>query len=163
MTQEKEGKWNIDIGASVGDTLAAIWNYTDDFVLCIEPVKKFFAAVLGAAVGMLIYVATLGRFFVRFSYAVIDKTIGSFLRLLKKILRRLKKLFRPVKNAIVKMHDKKILFYQKCRLTGKTFRHNIIMCRGKKTQKRKGETNHGKAKKEKGKKKKNAGVPPHQK
>ena len=41
MTQEKEGKWNIDIGASVGDTLAAIWNYTDDFVLCIEPVKKF--------------------------------------------------------------------------------------------------------------------------
>ncbi len=122
-----------------------------------------FAAVLGAAVGMLIYVATLGRFFVRFSYAVIDKTIGSFLRLLKKILRRLKKLFRPVKNAIVKMHDKKILFYQKCRLTGKTFRHNIIMCRGKKTQKRKGETNHGKAKKEKGKKKKNAGVPPHQK
>ena len=44
MTQEKEGKWNIDIGASVGDTLAAIWNYTDDFVLCIEPVKKIFGA-----------------------------------------------------------------------------------------------------------------------
>ena len=41
ITQEKEAKWNIDIGASVGDTLAAIWNYTDDFVLCIEPVKKF--------------------------------------------------------------------------------------------------------------------------
>lgn len=122
-----------------------------------------FAAVLGAAVGMLVYVATLGRFFVRFGYAVIDKTIGSFFRMIGKVIRKLKKMFRPVKNAIVKLHDKKILFYQKSRLTCKTFRHNIIMCRQKKARGRKGETSHGKAKKEKGKTKKNAGVSPRQK
>ncbi|MDE7322682.1 MAG: spore cortex biosynthesis protein YabQ [Lachnospiraceae bacterium] len=122
-----------------------------------------FAAVFGAAVGMLAYIATLGRFFVRFSYAVIDKTIGSLLRMVKKMLRRLKILFRPVKKTIVNLHDKINLFYQNCRLTGKTFRHNIIMCRQKKTQNRKGEANHGKAKKQKGKTKKNAGVSPRQK
>ncbi len=122
-----------------------------------------FAAVLGAAVGMLVYVATLGRFFVRSSYAVIDKTIGSFFRMIGKVMQKLKKMLGPVKKAVVKLHDKKVLFYQKCRLTCKTFQHNIIMCRQKKAQGRKGETRHGKAKKEKSKTKKNAGVPPHQK
>lgn len=42
MTQEKTGKYIIDIGANVGDTLAAMLNHTDDNFLCIEPVGQFF-------------------------------------------------------------------------------------------------------------------------
>lgn len=42
ITKRKEGKYIIDIGANVGDTLAAMWNHTDDNFLCIEPVGKFF-------------------------------------------------------------------------------------------------------------------------
>ena len=125
-----------------------------------------FAAVFGAAVGMLVYMATLGRFFVRFTYLIIDKTIGSFLRMIKKMIGRLKKLLRPVKIIFVKLQHKKILFYQKCRLTGAAFRHKIEICRRERGQKRKGETNHGRTKNKKSKKvktKKNARVSPHQK
>lgn len=42
ITQGKEGKYIIDIGANVGDTLAAMWNDTEDCFLCIEPVEEFF-------------------------------------------------------------------------------------------------------------------------
>lgn len=141
-----------------------------------------FAAVLGAAVGMAAYTATVGRFFIRISYFVIDKTAGSLFRLLRR-------LFRPVKAAAVKLHQKKNIFYQKCRLTALAFRHKIVVyfCKKKKSenkdkknqdkknqdkknqdkknqdnmyhqQNRKGETKHGSTKKQKAKKKKNAGV-----
>lgn len=42
MVQEKEGKFVIDIGANVGDTLAAMLNHTSDIFLCIEPVSDFY-------------------------------------------------------------------------------------------------------------------------
>lgn len=42
MAQSKEGELIIDIGANVGDTLAAMLNYTNDTFLCIEPVKAFY-------------------------------------------------------------------------------------------------------------------------
>lgn len=42
MVEAKNGKLVIDIGANVGDTLAAMLNYTRDTFLCIEPVKDFY-------------------------------------------------------------------------------------------------------------------------
>lgn len=125
-----------------------------------------FAAVFGAAVGMLAYTATIGRFFVRFGFFFIDKTIGSLFRMIKKVVRRLKKMFGPVKKFIVKVQHKKNLFYQKCRLTGRTFRHKIEICRQERRQNGKGETNHGKTKSKKSRKvkeKKKARVSPQQK
>lgn len=41
IAQRKKGKYIIDIGANVGDTLTAMWNHTDDSFLCIEPVEEF--------------------------------------------------------------------------------------------------------------------------
>ena len=61
-----------------------------------------FAAVLGAAVGMFLYVMTLGRFFVRFGVWVVDKTIGNLFRLGRKTIRALKKLLRPIKDFVMK-------------------------------------------------------------
>lgn len=135
-----------------------------------------FAAVLGAALGMAVYMATLGRFFIRVSYFVIDRTAGSLLRFLRRLLR-------PVKAAAVKLHQKKIIFYQKCRLTGAAFRHKIVIYfrhrklirkkikAGKRRNRTgKGETGHGRDRKQKpGNKKtgrqekKNTGIPAHKK
>lgn len=42
MTMHKKGKVIVDIGANVGDTLAAMWKHTDDHFIEIEPVKEFF-------------------------------------------------------------------------------------------------------------------------
>lgn len=36
----------IDIGANVGDTLMAMWDYTDDKFLCIEPTEMFWELLL---------------------------------------------------------------------------------------------------------------------
>lgn len=41
ITQKKSGKYIIDIGANIGDTVMAMWDYTDDKFLCIEPEKIF--------------------------------------------------------------------------------------------------------------------------
>lgn len=46
MVQKKEGKYVIDIGANVGDTLAAMINHTSDMFLCIEPVSDFYNLLL---------------------------------------------------------------------------------------------------------------------
>lgn len=42
ITQKKEGKCIIDIGANVGDTLVGMWKHTEDRFYCIEPVTEFF-------------------------------------------------------------------------------------------------------------------------
>lgn len=42
MTRNKCGKFIIDIGANVGDTLAAMWKHTNDKFLCVEPVEIFY-------------------------------------------------------------------------------------------------------------------------
>ena len=88
-----------------------------------------FAAVLGAAIGMLLYVVTAGRFFVRVSYLIIDKTIGSLLRLIARIFRFLRRLLRPVRRFVVTIYHKlrrffRILF-EKMRLTCAAKRHKI--------------------------------------
>lgn len=41
LTQKKSGKYIIDIGANIGDTVMAMWDYTDDKFLCIEPADVF--------------------------------------------------------------------------------------------------------------------------
>ncbi|MCD8038159.1 MAG: spore cortex biosynthesis protein YabQ [Lachnospiraceae bacterium] len=53
-----------------------------------------FVAVLGAAIGMLIYSVSVGRFFVRLGCFLINKTIGSIFRHLCRIFGRLHKLIR---------------------------------------------------------------------
>lgn len=81
-----------------------------------------FAAVLGAAVGMAVYAVTVGRFFVRISFFVIDKTVGSLFRLFRKILRPIKRF------AVNSYHKLKRLFirlFQKIRLTCIANRHKM--------------------------------------
>ncbi|MDE7266412.1 MAG: spore cortex biosynthesis protein YabQ [Lachnospiraceae bacterium] len=51
-----------------------------------------FVAVFGAALGMLLYVVTVGRFFVKAGYFLINKTIGSAFRFLGRILRKIHKI-----------------------------------------------------------------------
>lgn len=42
ITAQKKGEWIIDIGANIGDTVMAMWDYTPDKFLCVEPVKQFY-------------------------------------------------------------------------------------------------------------------------
>lgn len=95
-----------------------------------------FAAVLGAAVGMAVYVVTIGRFFVKISFWLIDKTVG-------------------------RCHKKYVQW--KYRLTRAIF-GNKIKLRAKR-KKGKGETGDGssEAKKRKTKAKKNTRVSPREK
>lgn len=41
ITQKKSGRYIIDIGANIGDTVMAMWDYTDDKFLCMEPADIF--------------------------------------------------------------------------------------------------------------------------
>ena len=45
-----------------------------------------FAAVFGAAAGMALYAVTIGRVFVKYSFLIIDKTIGNLIRFIIKII-----------------------------------------------------------------------------
>ena len=92
-----------------------------------------FAAVFGAAVGMLVYAVTIGRFFIKVSYFVIDKTIGNLLRLFRKLLEPIKR----QKRAAIR----------KIRLTYATIHHNIEVYHSTKTKQRREKRKHGKKKK----------------
>ena len=100
-----------------------------------------FAAVFGAAVGMFVYAVTVGRFFVRVSYLVIDKTIGSLFRFF-------------------------ITLFQKIRLTCTRNRHKMKIHSQKHHRKKekdgKGETTDGRKNKDKKGKAKDTGVSPRQ-
>ncbi|MDE6619618.1 MAG: spore cortex biosynthesis protein YabQ [Lachnospiraceae bacterium] len=88
-----------------------------------------FAAVLGAAVGMAIYVGTVGRFFVKMSFWIIDKTVGSLFRVIGKGIRRMRKLLRPVKCFATKSSGKvkhqSIRIFQRIQLTHTANRHKM--------------------------------------
>ncbi|MBO5033230.1 MAG: spore cortex biosynthesis protein YabQ [Lachnospiraceae bacterium] len=122
-----------------------------------------FAAVLGAAAGMGIYAVTLGRFFVKVSYWLIDQTIGNFFRLTVRIIRSLQRTLMPVKRLAARLSGRcsKIRFLPKYGLTRQRIEHKMKLCRGK--DKGKGETAHGKSKaqKKQAEAKENAGVSPH--
>ena len=73
-----------------------------------------FAAVLGAAVGMLFYALTAGRFFVKWCYFVIDRTIGRLLRFVKHFfVGRFHKLFNKIRLTCAKKRHKMNLYFQK--------------------------------------------------
>lgn len=89
-----------------------------------------FVAVLGAALGMLFYSVTIGRIFVKFSYFLINKTIGSACRFLCKIIKKLHKIVSSV-NRTNREFLKKVGIFNKIRkisqywLTRKPFHHRI--------------------------------------
>ena len=114
-----------------------------------------FAAVLGAAVGMFLYVMTLGRFFVRFGVWVIDKTIGNLFRLIRKIIRALKKLLRPIKNFVMKNCHRIKMW-----LTRMANRHKIKLHKHREAKDGKGESMNVSKKR---KRKRDAGVSSRQK
>lgn len=118
-----------------------------------------FVAVLGAALGMLFYSVTIGKIFVRFSYFLINKTIGSAFRFLRKIIRGLHKIVRSV-NRRNREFLKKVGIFNKIqkisqyRLTQRLFQHRMIVSGSKKGERGK---SHGK-KRICVKKKKDAGI-----
>lgn len=103
-----------------------------------------FAAVLGAAVGMALYAATVGRLFVRVSFFIIDKTVGALFRLVRKIVRPiirfLKKSYHKWKS-LSKSIMKRIS--QKIQLTRAAKRHKIKVHKRKAAETGKGEMTHG--------------------
>lgn len=107
-----------------------------------------FAAVLGAAAGMALYAVTAGRFFVRVSCLVIDKTVGSMFRLIGRILGKLRRLFLPIKRLFVKnFHNLARLFnilFQKMRLTCTVNRHKMKVHSHKRANEGEGKTANGK-------------------
>lgn len=127
-----------------------------------------FAAVFGAAVGMFVYTVTVGRFFVGVSYLIIDKTIGSLIRMIRKIIGILRKLMRPmIRSAVKKCHKLRSLFirlFQKIRLTCIGNRHKMKVHHHKKATCEKGETADGsKNNRKKKDKAKNTRVSPYEK
>lgn len=122
-----------------------------------------FVAVLGAALGMLFYSVTIGKVFVRFSYFLINKTIGNAVRFLCKIIKRLHKIVSSV-NRRNREFLKKVGIFNKIRkisqyrLTHKLFHHRMNINGNKKGER--GES-HGKKRIVKRicvKKKKDAGI-----
>lgn len=118
-----------------------------------------FVAVLGAALGMLIYSATIGKIFVKFSYFLINKTIGSALRFLCKTVKGLHKIVSSVNRRIMGFLKNvgiitKIRKISRFRLTHRLFRHKINISGDKKGERGK---SHGR-KRTRIKKKKDAGI-----
>jgi len=100
-----------------------------------------FAAVLGAAAGMAVYAVTVGRFFVRVSFFVIDRTIGSLFRLIRKSMRKLQRLLRPVRCFV---RNLSMRLFQKIRLTRIGKRHKIKVHSHGRAKDGEGETTDGK-------------------
>lgn len=105
-----------------------------------------FVAVFGAALGMLIYSVSIGKVFVKVSYFLINKTIGSVLRFLCRILKKLHKIASSV-NRKNREFLKKVGIFNKIRkisqirLTRGRFRHRININGDKKGERGK---SHGK-------------------
>lgn len=134
-----------------------------------------FAAVLGAALGMVLYSVTIGRVFVKFSFFLINKTIGVLFRFLYKTTKRLHKIVRSV-NRKNKRFLKKVGIFNKIqkiyanRLTYRWFAHKINMNRDfiitqrydqmRHCENQERSSSHGK---KRIRKKKNAGIPTRQK
>lgn len=76
-----------------------------------------FAAVFGAAAGMALYAVTIGRVFVKYSFLIIDKTIGNLIRFIVKIIGKMQR-------KMVALGHKINIFY-KNRLTKMLFHHKI--------------------------------------
>lgn len=108
-----------------------------------------FAAVFGAAIGMLLYAVTVGRFFVKVSYWLIDKTVGSLIRLILKIVHKIRQMLSPIKRLFIRGYHRWIKFglFQKIRLTRDAIAHRMKLKKQQKKKKGKGDTHYGKKKK----------------
>lgn len=98
-----------------------------------------FVAVLGAALGMLFYSVTIGKIFVKFSYFLINKTIGSAFRFLCKTIKGLHKIVSSVNRKIREFFKKvgifnKIRKISQYRLTHRLFHHRININNDKKRE-----------------------------
>ena len=96
-----------------------------------------FVAVLGAALGMLLYSVTIGKIFVKFCYFLINKTIGSALRFLCRIIKRLHKIVSSVNRRNREFLKKvgiihKIRKISRYRLTHRLFQHKMNISDDKK-------------------------------
>jgi len=109
-----------------------------------------FAAVFGAAIGMCIYILTLGRVFVRFSFFIIDKTIGNLIRLIAKIMNFVyKKIAGTARKAAGKwIRLKNFFISKKIKLTQKLFQNTIIKKQSQEGKRKEG-TRHGKPRRHK--------------
>lgn len=85
-----------------------------------------FAAVLGAAAGMVIYAVTVGRFFVRCSFFVLDKTIGSLLRFVAKVMSIVHKRIALLWHKIIILCGRANIF-RKFGLTGASIHHKMVV------------------------------------
>lgn len=125
-----------------------------------------FAAVLGAAVGMFLYMITVGRFFVRISLLVLDKTFGSLFRLIRKIMKKLRRLLWPVKAFAIKSFRR---LFDKIRLTCTGIRHKMKVPKRRRAQDERERTTDGRKENSakhtnrKKRKKKNTRISPRQK
>lgn len=75
-----------------------------------------FAAVFGAAAGMALYAVTIGRVFVKYSFFIIDKTIGNLIRFIIKIIGKIHRkvvALRHKFNIFCKNWLTKVLFHHK--------------------------------------------------
>ena len=108
-----------------------------------------FAAVFGAAIGMLLYAVTVGRFFVKVSYWLIDKTVGSLIRLILKIAHKIRQMLSPIKRLFIRGYHRWIKFglFQKIRLTRNAIAHRMKLKKQQKKKRGKGDTHYGKKKK----------------
>lgn len=108
-----------------------------------------FAAVFGAAIGMLLYAVTVGRFFVKVSYWLIDKTVGSLIRLILKIAHKIRQMLSPIKRLFIRGYHRWIKFglFQKFRLTRNAIAHRMKLKKQQKKKRGKGDTHYGKKKK----------------
>ena len=108
-----------------------------------------FAAVFGAAIGMLLYAVTVGRFFVKVSYWLIDKTVGSLSRLILKIAHKIRQMLSPIKRLFIRGYHRWIKFglFQKIRLTRNAIAHRMKLKKQQKKKRGKGDTHYGKKKK----------------
>ena len=108
-----------------------------------------FAAVFGAAIGMLLYAVTVGRFFVKVSYWLIDKTVGSLIRLILKIAHKIRQMLSPIKRLFIRGYHRWIRFglFQKIRLTRNAIAHRMKLKKQQKKKRGKGDTHYGKKKK----------------
>lgn len=118
-----------------------------------------FVAVLGAALGMLLYSVTMGRIFVKVCYFLINKTIGSAFRFLCKIIKGLHKIVSSVNRKIAGFLKRVGIFHKIQKISQYWLTHGLFRHRMDISDNKKGERgrSHGR-KRIRIKKKKNAGV-----
>lgn len=121
-----------------------------------------FVAVFGAAIGMLLYVVSLGRIFVKFTYFLINRTIGSAFRFLRRTLGKLHKILGSVARRNKEILKNVGIFNKIRKIKQYLLTHCFFYNRMKKNRgffiTKKGERGSSRGKKHNKKEKTNAGI-----